>query len=558
MTEDDFLDRDPTLRDYVRVIRRRKWVVVGTLLVGIVLALAYTFIRKPTYSATANVVVPQYGTLNPTDPNSPPGVDPVILQNYVQSEAEFAKGDAVRQLARQDLGFQPAKADVKVIPTTTILSFTGRDGDKRRAARVANAYASAYLESHQKAGASSNNNLIKLLNDEINTKLQAENAIPPADSRRSAYATAIAELERGVNALQTDNAVDVNQGHVIAGAKVPGSPQSPKLGFDLVLGIVLGLLIGLGAAFLWDRLDDRIKTKRDLETATGGLATIGVVPLVKEWREEAESRIMSLEDPYSPAAEAFGTIRTSLQIYGLQHPLGVVAFTSAKAGEGKSSTVANLGVAFARSGRRTVVVCGDLRRPRLHEYFGKEDVKGFTNVLIGEVPLASALRPIEAVPGLSLLAAGPPAPNPAELLSSPGSRAVLEQLRRDFDIVLIDCTPVLPVPDSLELSTLVDGMVLVVGARRANRREVARALEVLGQVEAPVIGTVLNQVARADVEEGYSSYAFGYAPYAPHERPAVSANGGAVAPGAQGEVLGRGDGHAPEPASAVGERGLDD
>jgi capsular exopolysaccharide synthesis family protein len=505
------------------------------------------------------VVVPQYGGVNVSDPTSQGSFDPTTLENYALGEASFAEGDLVRSEATKTLGFRPPKASVKTVQNTQVLTITARDTDKNRVAKEANAYAAGYLAARRSSSQSLNQSLIKELQAQINVFHSQQLQYPPLDGRRTALGGQINELENGIATLNTSNAVNVHPGAFIAAARVPGAPETPRLGFDLGLGIVLGLLIGLGGAFLWDRLDDRIKTKRDLETATGGLATIGVVPLVKDWREEGQSRIMSLENPYSPAAEAYGTIRTSLQIYGVQHPLGVVAVTSAKAGEGKSSTVANLGVAFARSGRRTVVVCGDLRRPRLHEYFGEENIKGFTNVLIGEVPLATALRPVEAVPGLSLLAAGPPAPNPAELLSSPGSRTVFEQLRRDFDIVLVDCTPVLPVPDSLELSTLVDGMVLIVGARRLDRREVARTLEVLGQVEAPLIGTVLNQVTRADVEEGYSSYAFGYAPYAPRDKDAVSTNGGGVATSAQGDVpVGHNGGQVPSAAPFVSEHGVDD
>jgi capsular exopolysaccharide synthesis family protein len=174
--------------------------------------------------------------------------------------------------------------------------------------------------------------------------------------------------------------------------------------------------------------------------------------------------------------------------------------TSANAREGKTTTLANLAVALARSGQSVVVVCCDLRRPRVHEFFGLDNEIGFTSVLLGKVPLARAVQDVPAQTRLSLLASGPLPPNPSELLSSKRTVEVLGSLQAEFDIVLIDSPPVLPVTDALVLSGRVDATLLIGVAGATTRKEATRAVELLRQVDAPLVGSVLNGV---DVEGGY-------------------------------------------------------
>jgi capsular exopolysaccharide synthesis family protein len=194
--------------------------------------------------------------------------------------------------------------------------------------------------------------------------------------------------------------------------------------------------------------------------------------------------------------------------------------TSASAQEGKTTTLANLAVAFARSGLRTVAVCCDLRRPRLHAFFGLDNAVGFTSVLLGNVALSKALQPVPGVDRLLILASGPLPPNPAELLSSSRTVELLRNLASQADIVLIDSPPVLPVTDSLVLSQRVDSTVLVSAAGTTTRKAVHRAAEMLHQVSAPLVGAVLNGVSE---DSGYGSYASRY-----YTSANVSTNGSAT------------------------------
>jgi non-specific protein-tyrosine kinase len=257
-----------------------------------------------------------------------------------------------------------------------------------------------------------------------------------------------------------------------------------------------------------------VKSKDDLERASG-LQTLALIPAVEGWRDRDEARLVSVAEPTSPPAESYRTLRTSIQFLGLERPLRTLQVTSPAAGEGKTTTLANLAVALARAGQQVVVACCDLRRPRVHEFFGLSNGIGFTNVLLGEAPLSAVLQPVEGVERLAVLASGPLPPNPSELLASRRTADVLAALAGGADVVLVDSPPVLPVTDAAVLAGQVDATVLVATVGDTTRREVARAVEVLRQVGAPLVGTVLNGVP---TEGGYGYSYDGYGYYAADAR----------------------------------------
>jgi capsular exopolysaccharide synthesis family protein len=233
---------------------------------------------------------------------------------------------------------------------------------------------------------------------------------------------------------------------------------------------------------------------------------LGLIPLVGSWKDRDQTKLVSLTEPNSPAAEAYRSLRTSVQFLGLDRPLRIIEVTSASPGEGKTTSLANLGVALARAGRQVIVVCCDLRRPRLHEFFGLSNTIGFTSVLVGDVGLSTALQPVPGSDRLRVLASGPIPPNPSELLASERAGEVLAALAQQADIVLIDAPPVLPVTDAAVLANRVDATLLVVSANVTTNKQVHRAAEILRQVDAPLVGAVLNGV---ELEGGYG-YQYGY------------------------------------------------
>jgi capsular exopolysaccharide synthesis family protein len=215
--------------------------------------------------------------------------------------------------------------------------------------------------------------------------------------------------------------------------------------------------------------------------------------------------------PSSPAAESYRSLRTSIQFAGQEQQLRSVVVTSPGVSEGKTSTLANLGVVFAQAGERVVLVSCDLRRPRIGEFFGLDEEQGFTSVLAGQRTLEEAVLPVPGVDRLSVLPAGPVPPNPAELLNDTRTRDIFARLRKQFDLVLIDSPPVLPVTDAAILSQHADATLILAAAGQTRRADLHRAAEKLSQVGATILGIVLNKATRQTGH--YYGYGYGYKPY---------------------------------------------
>ena len=255
---------------------------------------------------------------------------------------------------------------------------------------------------------------------------------------------------------------------------------------------LLGLLGGTALALLRDRLDTKIRSKADVEAAAEDITVLGAIP----YDSDAPKHPLILEaDPHSSRAEAFRSLRTNLQfVDATDHPQ-VLTVTSSLAGEGKTTTTANLAFALANSGSSVCLIEGDLRRPRLLTYLGLEGGVGLTDVLIGRVALKDVAQRF-GEHRLMVIGSGATPPNPSELLGSEPMKAVLDDLRGRFDYVVIDAPPLLPVTDAAVLSTQTDGTVLVAGADIVNRDQMLEAIEMLEAVNANILGVVVNRVQR--------------------------------------------------------------
>ncbi|HVM55173.1 MAG TPA: polysaccharide biosynthesis tyrosine autokinase [Acidimicrobiales bacterium] len=292
------------------------------------------------------------------------------------------------------------------------------------------------------------------------------------------------------------------EARIIDEATTPVAPFKPKPERNLAVGLVLGLGLGLAVAFLVEALDRSVKTP-DQATASVGAPVLAVVPRRK--RPDVLLPDLSAGDP---AAEAFRSLRTSIQFLGSDVPVRSIMITSPSAGEGKSSTAANLAIAFAQSGARVVAVDGDLRRARLTEALGAQREVGLTSVLFGQSTLSEALVPV--MPNLHVLPSGPLPPNPAELIGSEAMAQVMAALddAGHADVTIVDVPPIMPVTDAVALSTQVQAVVMVLRAGRTERevaKESARRLAVVG---AGLIGCVLNGVARSGATRYQQDYRY--------------------------------------------------
>ena len=297
-----------------------------------------------------------------------------------------------------------------------------------------------------------------------------------------------------------------NNVRVLDAAEVPGSPTSPNLRLALLVALGLGLALGVGQAFVREQLDNTLKTQEDVEHFAR-TAFLGLIPAVKpeDLKAGETPDLYIYRKPKSSVAECCRTVRTNLLFIATEKPLGRLLVTSSGPQEGKTTAVIDLGITFAQSGQRVLLVDTDMRRPRLHKTFAIPNELGLSSVLLDETLLGEAVRPT-SVPGLSVLPCGPLPPNPAELLHTEKFRSLCIELSRRFDRVIFDSPPIGAVTDAQILSTAVDGVVLLAKAGKTTKDGVARARRALHDVGARVVGAVLNAVDLQDRSTGYYYY----------------------------------------------------
>lgn len=302
--------------------------------------------------------------------------------------------------------------------------------------------------------------------------------------------------------------------HLVDSALVPTYPVRPRVMYNIVLGLLVGLVIGITLAIIEESLDTSIKSAEDLER-TIGAPTLAVVPMARSsWLRVSGDKGRShdgavesivLKHPTSSLAESYHTLRTAILLSTAPRPPQMLLVTSSQPGEGKTCTALNLAMGLAQRGVAVALVDADMRRPGIASALNiSANGAGLSTILSGAHTLDETLRQFEPVPNLWVLPAGPEAPNPADLLSSPSMQEVLQQLRGRFTHVVLDSAPLLLVTDATILSGMVDGTVLVVESSVMARRGLARAHKILESAGGRILGGVLNKWdARS---EGYYAY----------------------------------------------------
>ncbi len=302
---------------------------------------------------------------------------------------------------------------------------------------------------------------------------------------------------------------------VIDDARAPHFASSPNKRQAIMLGLFMGLILGIGLAFVMEYVDSSVKTPDDLMEHTG-LPTLSVIPRLEQVRPAARSRegengsagalVRYMDFPKSHMWEAYRALRTSILLSHSGGPPRSLLVTSALPGEGKTTTALHTAMVLAQTGKRTVLIDLDLRKPTIARRIGLDGTRGMTNYLSGNSRLASQLQP-SGVPNLFVLPSGPHPPNPAELIGSPRMKSTLELLREYVDFVVLDSPPILSVSDALILANIVDGVVLVVQGGRTPREAVRKASDRLHSVGGQILGALINNV---DVRKTEYSYYYRY------------------------------------------------
>jgi len=352
-----------------------------------------------------------------------------------------------------------------------------------------------------------------MLHDALEKQKQQENKLNESaieysllkrdlDTNRQLYEGLLEKLkEAGVSAgLRSNNfrIVDV--------ARVPTAPVEPNIPRNLAFAFMLGLTSGVGLAFLLEGLDNTVRTTEQAQLISG-LPPLGMIPLgSRSAREGANAKRLVIASsneavelitqvrPQSQMAESYRALRTSLLLSNLGAPPKVIMVTSALPQEGKTTTSINCAVVLAQKGIRVLLIDADLRRPSIHKTLGMGPRSGLSNVLTGSASLEQAITRSPILPNLNVLPAGTPPPNPAELLASTNMRDVLEQLRGQYDHIVVDTPPTLSVTDAVVLSPRADAIVLVIRSGHTTKQALRRSRDILMQVNAKVSGVLLNAV----------------------------------------------------------------
>ena len=297
-----------------------------------------------------------------------------------------------------------------------------------------------------------------------------------------------------------------NNFRIVDVARVPMVPIEPNIPRNLAFAFMLGLTSGVGLAFLLEGLDNTVRTTEQAQMISG-LPPLGMIPLGSRTAREGPNakrlviatskeavELVTQVRPQSQMAESYRALRTSLLLSNLGAPPKVIMITSALPQEGKTTTSINCAVVLAQKGIRVLLIDADLRRPSIHKTLGMGPRSGLSNVLTGSATLQQTITRSNILPNLSILPAGTPPPNPAELLASQNMREVLEELRGQYDHIVVDTPPTLSVTDAVVLSPRADAIVLVIRSGQTTKQALRRSRDILMQVNAKVSGVLLNAV----------------------------------------------------------------
>lgn len=328
-----------------------------------------------------------------------------------------------------------------------------------------------------------------------------------AEANRELYIGLLQRLkEVGISASLTASNIQI-----LDRAETPRGPYKPNTRKNLMIAIMVGLLGGIGLAFFVEYLDNTVKTSDDIEKEVA-LPSLGLVPeLSKKGEKTAALPIITYEDKKSPLSEAYRSIGTYIQFSSAARPPKSMLVTSARQGEGKTTTVVNIGVTLVHTYGKGVIIDSDMRRPQIHRIFDVDNSRGLSAYLAGHIELDAKLIRKTKVENLDVIPSGIIPPNPSELLSSYRFRDLMTGLLPMYSFIIIDSPPILGLSDSLVLSTLMDGVIMVTRAGSTPKDAAVQARKLLQGVNAKILGVVLNGITAADLK--YGSYSYYYSHY---------------------------------------------
>ncbi len=499
-------------------MRHWAWLIVASVLLAGGTAFLVSSQLPKVYEGQTTLLVGQALTAVNPDYNQL-----LVSQQLSQTYTQVATTRPLLEQVIQELSLPDtpdqllARVKVTVATNSTLITITAQDPNPTRAAAIANDLANALI-----AASPAIQGRQAAVEQSIDADLQAtQTQLQQAQSevqRLSDLPARTADQDQQLQSLQaqlttlrstyaallpfsSNNAPSLLS--VVEPAVAPAQPASPRPLLNTLLAALVGLMLAVGIAFLAEYLDDTLKSSDQVEDAVG-LPTLGAIVRMKGDAKRKEMyRLATLLYPRSPAAEAYRTLRTNIEFTSVDTPLRTILVTSSVPGEGKTTTAANLAVAFAQSGRRTLLLDADLRKPGVHRMFDLPNAHGLTSLLRADDAATESLTSPTEQEHLRVMSTGPLPPNPAELLGSQRMRTVLQRLASEFELVVVDSPPLQAVTDAAILASIADGTLFVVDAGRTRRGAVQQGREALAKVDARAIGVVLNRLSERLQSEYY-------------------------------------------------------
>lgn len=492
------------LRDFLQVLRRHLIVIVITTVLVPSAALAFALSTPKEYTATAQLLFRD------------PGFDQKLFGSSVIASA----GDPAREAAtnvtlvsldnifarvasvmnRPGLTASGVRDNIRVVPRgqADVVAVEATDHNPAFAARLANAVAAQYIRFRREADRSKITHALNLVRGQKKNLEPREGTGQEAQSVRSR----IEQLEL-LASLQTGNA------ELVQPATAPDNASSPQPLRDTTIGLIAGLFLGLLLAAILDRLDRRLR-QGDAEA----LLRRPVLAVVPESRVLRQANVQSLHLSGREGV-AFRTLRTNLRYFSIDREVRSLLITSAAPGDGKSTVAKYLAATAAASGVAAVLVEADLRRPTVVRGHPTLHSRGLTDVLSGQASLTDVIQrlPLQGIggpadgPRLEVVAAGPVPPNPADLLESDRMRDVLAELETRYDLVIVDSSPLLAVPDAVPVMTQVSGVAIVVRERKSTKASVRQLRKQLDNLNVTPVGIIINGATAAE-DNAYYAYTY--------------------------------------------------
>lgn len=504
------------LEDYLLVLKDRGWIIALCVAIVFVVVLISSLRTTPLYSASAEIVY------EPTDINNVVSGYQIFSYDYDKDRrietaiAVIGRNEDISQAVHEQLVAEDLPgADYSLEGVAAMISATASEGSDfvtisatstvpEETAAIANAFADQFIQYRKDTR--------QALVIESRDLLQSQLAAMTAEERNTDYGLLVQNKYESLRVAVTVTDSDFKP---LSQAVVPAAPFTPQTKRDVILAVVLGLVLGVGLAFLLEYLDKRIKDEKTLERIAGVPVLVGVPAVGRGWRRRSSEKrsvdVVGFANDRSPLLESFRTLRSTLQYFNVDGELRSILITSGLPGEGKTVTTTNLAISLAMSGKRVIVLEADLRKPMLHEYLGISNDAGLSNLLAGRSSVPGVMQLVQMDPlipararkgeaGASATAAirknlycitsGPLPPNPNELLQSARMDDIVAEVKGLADYVLIDTPPVLPVSDPVVLAAHADAVILCVKMGSTTRDEITRVREALDRAKAHVIGVV--------------------------------------------------------------------